>query len=148
MLFKQISEDLKNAMKAQDKTKVETLRFVFSKIKDEAIALGQREDISDDVVISVLKKRVKQGKDSAEQYKQGGREDLLKVEEDQLKIIEEYLPAMMSEADIEKIVIVKKVELGITDSSKIGVLMGAVMKETAGQADGNVVKNIVVNSFK
>jgi uncharacterized protein YqeY len=147
MLFNQISEDLKTAMKAQDKNKVESLRLVFSKIKDEAIKAGERDNISDDIVLTVLKKRVKQGKDSIEQFKKADRKDLVETEEAQLQIIEKYLPAMMSENDIKKIVIAKKEELGIDDKSKMGLLMGAVMKETAGQADGNVVKGIVMKTF-
>jgi len=144
MLFNQISEDLKNAMKAQDKNKVETLRLVFAKIKDEAINAGERDNISDDIVLTVLKRRVKQGKDSISQYKKANRTDLVENEEKQLVIIETYLPEMMNEEDIEKIVITKKEELGIDDKSKMGLLMGAVMKETAGQADGNIVKQIVM----
>ncbi len=143
MLFIQISEDLKNAMKAKEQNKVDALRLVFAKIKDEAIDKGQRNEISDEIVLSVLKKRVKQGKDSITQFKEANRPELAKNEQNQLDVLSKYLPAEMTKEKIEEIVAVKKRELGITDPSKMGILMGAVMKEVAGQADGNKVKQIV-----
>lgn len=144
MLFEKIQSDMKEAMKSQDKNKTEALRLVFAKIKDEGINAGERDNISDEIALAVLKRRVKQGKDSISQYKEANRTDLVENEEKQLKVIESYLPAMMSEEDIEKIVIAKKEELGVTNQCKMGLLMGAVMKECNGQADGNTVRTVVM----
>ena len=90
---------------------------------------------------------VKQRKDSIEQFKKGGREDLVREEEAQLKILETYLPEMMSREEIEKITKAKKEELGIVDKSKQGQLMSALMKELKGKADGIIVKEVVDSLF-
>ena len=90
---------------------------------------------------------VKQRQDSIEQFRAGNREDLASAEEAELNILKTYLPAQMSEEQIRAMAESKKAELGITDKTKIGILTGAVMKATGGQADGNVVKQIVESLF-
>jgi len=81
--------------------------------------------------------------DSIEQFLKGGREDLAETEKEELPTLEAYLPQMMSIEEIRPIAEAKKAELGVEDKSKMGVLMGAVMKETKGQADGGDVKTVV-----
>ncbi|NQV88486.1 MAG: GatB/YqeY domain-containing protein, partial [Parcubacteria group bacterium] len=96
----------------------------------------------------IIRRAVKQRKDSIEQFKKGGREDLVKSEESELIILQTYLPQMMSVDEIKKVVETKKTELGITDKSKVGLLMSAIMKELKGKADGGDVKKIVEELFK
>lgn len=134
---------MKSAMKDQDKVKLEAVRFLFSQVKKEAIDSGSRDEITDELVIKIVSRRVKQGKDSILQFKQAGREDLVKNEEDQMIFIEKYLPQMMSEEEVLRVVTSKKAELGITDKSKMGQLIGVVMQELKGKADGGLVKQIV-----
>lgn len=143
MLFEKITEDMKSAMKEQDKVKLEAVRFLFSQVKKEAIDSGSRDEITDELVIKIVSRRVKQGKDSILQFKQAGREDLVKNEEDQMIFIEKYLPQMMSEEEVLQVVTSKKAELEITDKSKMGQLMGVVMQELKGKADGGLVKQVV-----
>ncbi len=140
---------MKQAMKDRNELALSALRGIFSAIKNEAIDAGERESISDEVSMKVIKRQVKQRKDSIEQFTQGNRMDLVEKETAELRVIENYLPAMISETEIEKVVIEVKTELGITDASKMGMLMGAVMKKLAGQEfDGGLVKMMVEKSFK
>ena len=93
--------------------------------------------------LAVIAKLAKQRKDSIDQFKKGGREDLVKEEEDELKILEVYLPKLMEKSEVETIAKAKKEELGITDATKKGMLMSALMKDLKGKADGMVVKEVV-----
>ncbi len=149
MLFQRITEDMKTAMKEHNEHALSAIRFLFSAIKSEAITAGDRENISDETCLKVIKKQVKQRKESIEQYRAGNRTDLVEKEEAELKYIEAYLPEMISEEEIMKVVEATKAELGITDPAKMGQLMGAVMKKLAGQEfDGALVKALVEKTLK
>ena len=140
---------MKQAMLAKDTVRRDTLRGLLAAFTNELVAKGKppQEDISDADALTVIKRQVKQRKDSIEQFRNGGREDLAKDEEAELRIIEIYLPKMMGKDEIRKIAETKKETLGIADSSKKGILMGAIMKETAGKADGADVKEVVDSLF-
>ena len=99
--------------------------------------------LPDEDVMKVIKRQVKQRKDSIEQYKNADRDDLVKDETEELKHLETYLPPELGRDEIKKIVLKKKEELGVEDKSKMGILIGAVMKEVGGNADGAVVKELV-----
>lgn len=144
-LHQQIQNEIPDAMRAKDSVRLTTLRGVLSSFTNEAMNLGKKpqDKLTDEEAIVVIKRLVKQRKDSIEQFKKGGRQDLVENEEAELKILEEFLPAQMSEEEVEKIVRFKIEDLKITDKSKIGVLIGAVLKETGGNADGTLVKKIV-----
>jgi uncharacterized protein len=144
-----IREAIKNAMREKDQVKLDTLRNVVSACMNEAVATGgtPQTELSDDQVQAVIKRLIKQRKDAIAQFEAGGRADLAETEKAQLEVLEAYQPAQMGEADIRAIAEKKKAELNVTDKSKLGILVGAVMKETAGQADGSVVKKIVEELF-
>ncbi len=133
------------AMKAKDDLKRDTLRGALSAFTNELVAKGRKptEEMSDADAVSVLKRLAKQRKDSAEQFAAGGRPELAEKESNELKIIETYLPQTASREEIEKVARAKMAELGVTDASGAGKLTGAVMKEFAGGADGNDVKQVV-----
>ncbi len=145
-----IQEQIPVAMRAKDQVRLTTLRGMIASFTNEAVALKRKpqDKLSDQEAVSVIRRLVKQRKDSIEQFKKGNREDLVKNEEAELKILEEFLPAQMSEEKIREIVIKKKEEMGGIDKTKIGIFMGAVMKETQGQADGALVKKIVEEILK
>ena len=144
MLFEKITEDMKTAMKGKDSMRLAATRSLFSAIKNEGINSGERTNISDETCIKVIKRQVKQRKDSIEQFKQGNRDDLVAQEQGELEILETYLPEMLSEEDIKKTVLETKKELGVTAKSDMGKLMGAVMKKLSGQeVDGTLVRDIV-----
>jgi uncharacterized protein len=139
-----IQSEITMALKARDQVRLLTLRGVLSAFTNESVAKGRtpKDKLSDEEAISVIRRLLKQRKDSIEQFEKGGRKDLAENEKAEMKILEEFLPAQMSEEKIRELVSKKKTELGITDKSKIGQFIGAVMKECAGQADGAVVKRI------
>lgn len=132
-------------MRAKDQVRLTTLRGVLAAFTNEAVALKRtpQDKLSDSEAVTVIRRLVKQRKDSIEQFEKGGRADLADNEKAELKVLEEFLPAQMSEEKVREIVLAKKGELGITDKTKMGQLMGAVIKETKGEADGAVVKRIV-----
>ncbi|HJO89785.1 MAG: GatB/YqeY domain-containing protein [Candidatus Pacebacteria bacterium] len=145
MVQKEIKEKIKDAMKARDEIKLSVLRGLSAAFTNELVATKRKpdEELTDDEAIAVIKKQAKQRRESIEQFKSGGRNELAEKEEKELAILSEYLPEEMSRQEIEKIANIKKAELGVTDKSKMGILMGAVMKETKGKADGAVVKEVV-----
>ncbi|MBY0376589.1 GatB/YqeY domain-containing protein [Patescibacteria group bacterium] len=145
MLHEQIKIGIKEAMMAKDSVKLETLRGMSAAFTNDLVAKGKKpnEMLSDEEVLAVITRLAKQRKDSIEQFTKGGREDLVAEEQGQLAILETYLPKMMDKDEVEKIAKAKKDELGITDPTKKGMLMSALMKDLKGKADGMVVKDAV-----
>jgi len=117
------------------------LKMALASIKNAQIA--QDDELTEQDIEKILRKEVKKIEDSISQFTQMGRTDLVEKETSQLEIIKKYLPELMSEEDIKVIINNKIKELNISGMDDMGKLMGAVMKETAGKADGNTVKNLV-----
>lgn len=140
-----VREQMKNALRNKEALRLEVLRGMLAAFTNELVAKRRppQEELGDSDVLTVLKRLVKQRKDSAEQFEKGNRPELAEKEKKELLIIEEFLPKAMSREEIEKIALVKKAELGITDKSGIGKFIGAVMKECKGKADGGDVKAVV-----
>lgn len=145
MLHDQIKEEMVKALKAHEELQLSVLRGLLASFTNELVVQKKKPDgkLSDDEVLSVIKRAVKQRMDSIEQFTKGNRPELAEKEAKELKILEVYLPATMSRDEIEKIARAKQEELGITEKSKMGILMGAVMKEAKRNADGKDVKEIV-----
>jgi uncharacterized protein YqeY len=146
-LFQKIQDEAKKAMIAKDTLRLNTLKSVKAVFLNELINKPGKNELTDDEAVAVIKRLVKQRKDSIDQFRAGGREDLVKNEEDELKILEVYLPKMMSKEEILKIAEKKKVELGITDKTKSNILMSGLMKDLKGRADGSDVKSVVDQLF-
>ena len=148
-LHEQIHAQMVEALKAKDQVKLLVLRGLLTAFMNELVATKRKPDekLKDDEVIAVIKRAVKQREDSIEQYTKGNRPELALVEEKEREILSTYLPETMSRDKIEAIAKAKKKELGIDDKAKMGMLMGAVMKETKGEADGKDVKEIVESLF-
>lgn len=144
-LHQQLKEQIKDAMKAKDSIRLGVLRGLVSAFTNELVATKRtpQEELNDEEVLNVIRRAVKQRKDSIEQFTKGGRGDLAKTEAEELSILETYLPAQMSKDDVTKLAKAKMEELGINDKSKSGQLMGSLMKELKGKADGDVVKEVV-----
>jgi uncharacterized protein len=132
------------AMKAKDEVRLRTLRSLSSAMTNEVVAKKRKPDefLTDEEAMAVLKRAGSQRKDSIEQFTKGGRPELAEPEAEELAVIQEYLPAQMSRAQVEEIAKAKIAELN-ADKSKMGMLMGAVMKETKGGADGTLVKEVL-----
>ncbi len=144
-LQEEIKNQIKEAMLAKDAVRLDVLRGMTAAFMNELVAKGRKpqEILTDEEVLAVITRLAKQRKDSIDQFTKGGREDLAAEEKAQLSILEKYLPKMMDKADVEKIAASKKEELGITDPTKKGMLMSALMKDLKGKADGTVVKEVV-----
>lgn len=149
MLHEKIRSEIKEAMQAKDKVRLSVVRAILSAFVNELVAQKKKpqEMLPDTDALKVIKRLVNQRKDSIEQFKKGGREDLVGAEEEELKILQKYLPEAMSKEEIKKVAEKKKTELGVTDKSGMGKLMGAVMKELGGAADGGDVKEVVESLF-
>lgn len=149
-LHDKVQNEIPEAMRAKDQVRLTTLRGILAAFTNEVVALKRKpsEKLSDSEAIAVVRRLVKQRKDSIEQFEKGGRKDLADNEKAELKILEEFLPAQMSEDKIREIVMNKKAEMGEIDKAKMGQFMGAVMKETRGEADGALVKKIVEEVLK
>lgn len=149
-LHEQIKNEVQEAMKAKETVKLEVLRGIIAAFINELVSKKRKPDeiLEDDEGLQVIGRLAKQRKDSIEQFKKGNREDLVQAEEAELKILETYLPEMMNKEEIEKIAKAKKEELGISDKSKAGILMGALMKELKGKADGGDVKEVADSLFE
>ena len=145
MIQEQILSNIKDAMRAKDKIRLEVLRSVKTAFVNELVASKRtpQDTLSDEDATKVLMRMAKQRKESIVQFTKGDRPELAKKEESELAILEEYLPEMMSAEDVRKIVDEKKAALGVTDKSQMGKLMGVLMKELRGKADGNVVRQAV-----
>lgn len=148
-LQQQIKADMIAAMKAKDGPKVTTLKSLVALFTTELVKPNRedRENLTDDEVLALIKRGVKQRKDSIQQFEDGGRPELAAAEQMELACLEVYLPETMNDEQIAKIASAKKAELGIDDKSKMGILVGAVMKETKGQADGGDVSRVVSSLF-
>lgn len=143
-LFAQIGEDLKAAMKAGDAFRRDTLRLLQSAVKNVAIEKRQAPtELSDTDVEDVIKRLVKQRKDSIAQYQAGNREDLAAKEKEELDLLATYLPEAMPEAELQTLVQSALDEAGIATKDKMGQAMGAVMKKVAGRASGDDVRRVV-----
>jgi uncharacterized protein YqeY len=148
-LAQQIKDEMKEAMKAKDAVRLTVLRGLIAGFTNELVAQKRKpqEEIDDDSALNVIRRSVKQRKDSIEQFTQGGRSDLVAAEEAELAVLQSYIPAMMSRDDIRAAAQKKQQELGVTDKTKLGMLVGAVMKDLKGKADGADVKEVVESLF-
>lgn len=141
----QLREDLKNAMRAKDQVKVDTLRGVLSAFTNELVAKGRKptDELTADEMLAVMKRLGKQRKDSIEQFEKGGRPEMAEKEKVELGIIEAYLPQQASEEDIEKAAKEAIAEAGQVDAAAAGKLTGAVMKKLGGNADGAKIREVL-----
>lgn len=148
-LHKQIKDGIKEAMIKKDAFRLMVLRGVSAAFTNEIIAKKlTTEELSDEDATTIIRKLIKQRKDSIDQFTKGNRMDLVKAEADEMKILEALLPQLMSRDEIEKIVSKKIAEAGTVDKAKMGQFMGEIMKELKGKADGMLVKEVIENLIK
>jgi uncharacterized protein len=140
-----IKNQVKEAMKAKDEVRLTVIRSLVASFTNELVAKQRKPDgeLTDEEVLAIIRRSVKQHKDSIEQFKAGNRADLVKTEEAELVILEAYLPALMDETLVIKAVEAKVKEMGVTNKKEAGKVMAAVMKDLKGKADGAQVKSAV-----
>ena len=140
-MLDQLQEELKTAMKAGDKPRMTGLRNIIGKLKASQIDKG--EELTGDESLKILKSAAKQLKESVEQYQKGGRDDLAEKELFELSLLEKYLPEQISEGKIRDAVKNTIQSSGAESMQDMGRVMGLLMKELAGTADGKLVQKIV-----
>lgn len=138
-LFEQISNDIKEAMKAKDKVRLETLRNIKKVFLEAKTAPGANDTLTDDMAVKIMQKLVKQGKDSAAVYEGQGRADLAEGEMAQVRIIETYLPKQLSTEELEAKLKEIIARVGATSGKDMGKVMGVASKELAGLAEGRAI---------
>lgn len=142
-LFDQVSSDIRTAMKAHDKVRVETLRNIKKYFLEAKTAPGANDTLEDDAALKILQKLAKQGEESAQTYTQAGRPELAEAELAQVSVIKDYLPRPLTEGEIEEQVRQIIARTGATDMKAMGQVMALATKQMAGKADGRMVSAIV-----
>ena len=142
-LKEKLTEDMKAAMKAKEegKQRLSVIRMVRGAIRQQEI--DGKVELDDEGVIAVISKEVKQRRDSIEEFKKGGREDLVAQNEADVAILMEYLPQQLSEEEVRKIVREAVAESGATSQKEMGKVMKVLMPKVKGRADGKLVNNLV-----
>ncbi|MEM9336800.1 MAG: GatB/YqeY domain-containing protein [Patescibacteria group bacterium] len=145
----EIKNSLKDAMKAKEEVKLRVIRNILTAVTNELVATGKtpQDELDDEATLGVIKRLAKQRKESIVQYEAADRPELAAPEKEELAVLEDYLPQMMSVEEIKPIAEAKKAELGVDDKSKMGMLIGALMKDLQGKADGGEVKQVVEELF-
>ena len=145
----ELKEQMKDAMRAKDAVRLGVIRGLISAAQNEAVQKGKGPDgvLSEDEVLSVITRASKQRKDSIEQFEKGGRPELAEGEKAELAILMTMLPAQMSRDEITAAAKAKAAELGVADKTGANKLMGMLMKDLKGKADGNDVKSVVDSLF-
>src|SRR5690606_1733374 len=141
-LREKILEDIKSAMKNKNQVRVDVLRFLNSAIKNKEIEVRPNE-LSEQDIVSVIQKSVKQRNESIEQYKAASRDDLVQKEESELVILKEYLPQMLSEAELKKIVEEAVASTGATSPKDMGKVMKAAQEKAQGRADNKLLSQLI-----
>ena len=138
-LFDQVSEDIKKAMLAKDKVALDALRGIKKEFLEAKTAKGSDGELHDDKALQILQKMVKQRKESADMFTQANRPELAADELAQCKIIEQYLPAMLSEAELTEALRAIIAQVGATGPQDMGKVMGVATKQLAGKAEGKAI---------
>jgi uncharacterized protein YqeY len=149
MTQQDLREAMKTAMKNKETVKLSVVRGLITACTNELVSKGRGPDgtLTEDEMLTIISRAAKQRKDSIEQFEKGGRPELASSEKEELVVLETMLPTQMSRVEIEATAKAKAAELGITEKSKANQLMGMLMKDLKGKADGNAVKAVVDGMF-
>lgn len=142
-LFEQISDDIKKAMLAKDKVALEALRGVKKEFLEAKTAKGGNGDLTDEVAVKILQKMAKQGKDAATIFKEQNRDDLAQEYLAQVAVYERYLPAQMTDEELDKAVREIIAQVGATSIQEMGKVMGVATKQLAGKTEGRLISEKV-----
>lgn len=142
-MLETITEEIKKAMLAKDKVRLEALRGIKKELLEAKTAKGASGELSDEAATAILQKMVKQRKDSAEIYTTQHRPDLAESEMEQMKVIQEYLPAQLTPDELENEVKLIIAETGATSMKEMGKVMGLASRQLAGKAEGRAISEMV-----
>lgn len=138
-----LQTDLIEAMKARDESKVSALRMLKAAVMKFEVAGVQKIEATDEEILKIMQKEVKQREDSIEQFEKGGRADLVEIEKKQMEVLKAYLPQQLSDEELQSKIQEVILEIGAKGPQEMGKVMGMAMKKVAGQADGNRVRSLV-----
>lgn len=141
MLKQEIEQDAKEALKSGDRERLSTLRLLLAALGNEEIA--RQKPLTDEEVVAIVQRQVKQRREAVEAYQKGGREDLAQKEGEEIKTLSKYLPQQLSEEELKKIVEEVRKELPETEKNNFGKLMSQTMTRVKGKAEGNAVAKVV-----
>ncbi|MFS0672854.1 GatB/YqeY domain-containing protein [Ornithinibacillus sp. 179-J 7C1 HS] len=141
-LLTQLNNDMKQAMKNKDKERLSVIRMVKASLQNESIKLGKSE-LSEDEDLSILSRELKQRKDSLQEFKSAGRDDLVEKLETEIKIIEEYMPEQLSDEELSVIIQETIRETGASSKQDMGKVMSRIMPKVKGKADGSKINKLV-----
>jgi Uncharacterized conserved protein len=140
-LFNKLQEEMKAAMKSGDKDKLSTIRMLISEIKK--VQIDSKKELTDEEIISIMQKYIKQRKEAYTQYEQAGRKDLAEKELKEIEIVQQFLPPPLSEEELIKIVEETIHEVGASSIKDMGKVVKAVMDKVKGRAEGSLISKIV-----
>ncbi|MFD0870569.1 glutamyl-tRNA(Gln) amidotransferase subunit E [Chlamydia abortus] len=140
-LSDRLNEDMKQAMKSQDKFRLSVIRMIRSAIKN--IEIDQRRSLDDNEVLDIISREIKQRKDSLQEFEKAGREDLAQAAKAEIAVIAEYLPQQLTEEEVRVLVQQTIQETGASSKAEMGKVMGALMPKVKGRADGKLVNQLV-----
>ena len=140
-LKEQLNEEMKQAMKAKDKNRLSAIRMVRGAVRDKEI--NSQVELDDDGVLEVIASQIKKRKDALEQLSKSNRDDLVEAEMDQINTLQTFLPAQLSQEEIEAVIIGAIEELGATSMRDMGRVMGKLVPQLRGKADNSIVSQIV-----
>jgi len=144
-LGERLNDDMKQAMKSQDKFKLSVIRMVRAAIKN--IEIDQRKTLDDNEVLDVLAREIKQRRDSLHEFEKAGRGDLADSVKAELVILTDYMPQQLSEEEVKAIVLQTIQEVGASSKADMGKVMGALMPKVKGRADGKLINQLVQQSL-
>jgi uncharacterized protein YqeY len=142
-LFDKVNDDIKAAMKARDKVRLETLRNIKKVFLEAKTAPGANDELSDEAALKIIQKLAKQGKETAQTYVDNNRQDLADDELAQVAVLEEYLPKPLTAEEIEAVVAEIISQTGASSMKDMGKVMGIATKQMAGKAEGGTISAIV-----
>ena len=145
-LKNKIADDMKTAMKSKDTEKVSVLRMLNSQIKNKQIET--KKELSDDEILEIVAKQIKQRQDSIKEYKSGNRNDLVQKEENEIKILKPYLPEQLNDDEIKKIINSVINQTNAQDMSDMGKVMQEVLAKTKGKADNSKIAQFVKSQLQ
>ncbi|NLJ01708.1 MAG: GatB/YqeY domain-containing protein [Bacteroidales bacterium] len=142
-LYDTINDEIKRAMLAKDRIRLETLRGIKKEMLEAKTAKGAPAELTEEAIIAILQRMIKQRKDSAEIYTSSGRDELAENEVEQLNVIREFLPKQLSEEELELEITKVITETGATSMKEMGKVMGIATKTLAGKAEGRAISAMV-----
>ena len=141
--MEQLNQDMKQSMKNKEKEKLSVIRMVKASLQNEMIRLGKNK-LSEDEELTILSRELKQRKDSLQEYKSAGRNDIVENLESEIIIIQKYMPEQLTDAELEDLIQATIKELNATSKKEMGKVMSAIMPKVIGKADGSRINKLVL----